>query len=247
MKLIVNADDFGYSKGVNYGILDAHRDGIVTSATMMANMPGFVHATGLAKQHPTLGVGIHLVLTCGTPLLPDVPSLVDEHGAFRKQSEIFQHATSEDIERELVAQFEKFMASGLKPTHLDSHHHVHAHEKVFPIVRRLAERHGLPLRRISINPDHEALCRGIKTTDAFFWDFYGEDLTTEVVERVLALKDKHKVVEMMCHPAYVDEALLAGSSYAMPRVTEVAILTDKQVKQMVADAQVKLITYKEIL
>lgn len=64
-RFIINADDFGYSRGVNYGIIDAHTDGIVYSATMMVNMPGAQHAVSLAKEHPELQIGIHLTLTCG--------------------------------------------------------------------------------------------------------------------------------------------------------------------------------------
>jgi predicted glycoside hydrolase/deacetylase ChbG (UPF0249 family) len=83
IKLIVNADDFGYSRCVNFGIIDAHRDGINNSATMMMNMLGVGHAIELAKENPKLQVGIHLVLTCGKPLLPDVPSLVDESATLK--------------------------------------------------------------------------------------------------------------------------------------------------------------------
>ena len=68
MKLIINADDFGYSNGVNYGIIDAFKNGILTSTTCLTNMPGFNHAIQLAKENPNLGIGIHLTLTCGKPL-----------------------------------------------------------------------------------------------------------------------------------------------------------------------------------
>src|ERR1700732_1931642 len=88
IKLIVNADDFGYSRGVNFGIIDSHMRGIVNSSTMMMNMPGTGHAIELAKEYPSLQVGIHLVLTCGKPLLQDVHSLVDENGHFKKLKQI---------------------------------------------------------------------------------------------------------------------------------------------------------------
>lgn len=81
-KVIFNSDDFGYSYGVNYGILDAYQRGILTSTTLMANMPGFEHAVKLKKEVPGLGVGVHLTLTCGKPLLENVDSLT-EGGRFR--------------------------------------------------------------------------------------------------------------------------------------------------------------------
>ena len=247
MKLIVNADDFGYSKGVNLGIMEAHKNGIVTSATMMCNMPGLAHAVELAKDMPSLGVGIHLVLTCGSPVSPDVPSLVDEAGQFRKRPEQLEHAEPADIEREFVAQIERFLSTGLRPTHLDSHHHVHSHEKVFPIVRRLAERYQLPLRRISMNPSHEAVYQSIKTTKAFDGSFYGEHVTVDTLAHILQQYESCETVELMCHPAFIDQSVLTGSSYTIPRSTELAVLTDERAKEIIMQGNIELITYKEIV
>lgn len=85
-KVIINADDFGYSRGINYGIIDSHRLGILTSTTIMAGMPGFDHAVQLAKENPKLGIGVHLTLTCGYPLLKDYQTIVDENGKFKHLS-----------------------------------------------------------------------------------------------------------------------------------------------------------------
>ena len=81
-KLIINSDDFGYSRAINHAIIDTHQEGILTSTTLMTNTPGFEHAIKLAKENPKLGVGVHLVLTFLKPLSQDVPSLVDEKGDF---------------------------------------------------------------------------------------------------------------------------------------------------------------------
>lgn len=83
--VLVNADDFGLTKAVNYGILDSHKYGIVNSATIMMNAKATEHAIEIAKKTPSLKVGIHLVLTWGKPLLSDVPSLVDESGFFKSK------------------------------------------------------------------------------------------------------------------------------------------------------------------
>ena len=108
-KVIINADDFGLSRGVNYGIIDTHLKGIVTSATMMMNAKATKHAISLAKDTPSLKVGVHLVLTWGKPLLDDVPSLVDETGKFKKQIVVYSNPFSislDDLEREWTAQIE---------------------------------------------------------------------------------------------------------------------------------------------
>jgi chitin disaccharide deacetylase len=125
-KLIINADDFGYSKGVNLGIIEAFQNGVVTSATLMANMPGAEHAAALAKENPGLGVGIHLVLTCGKPICRDVPSLINDHGEFHRLADLEKIARIDEVERELTSQFERFLSFRIQPTHIDSHHHVHA-------------------------------------------------------------------------------------------------------------------------
>ena len=109
IKLIVNADDFGLTEGTNYGIIDGHINGLVNSTTMMMNMPGTEHAVRLAKEYNLLGVGVHLVLTAGEPLLKDVPSLVGENGSFHKQSVVREgNINPEEVEREWTAQIEKF-------------------------------------------------------------------------------------------------------------------------------------------
>ncbi|MDQ0879508.1 putative glycoside hydrolase/deacetylase ChbG (UPF0249 family) [Peribacillus sp. V2I11] len=89
IEVLVNADDFGLTKAVNYGILDSHKYGIVNSATIMMNAIATEHAIEIAKKTPSLKVGIHLVLTWGKPLLSDVPSLVDESGFFKKQGMVY--------------------------------------------------------------------------------------------------------------------------------------------------------------
>ena len=81
-RLIINADDFGYCKGVNMGIIEAHQNGVLTSTTLMAGMPGFDQAVNLAKKNPGLGVGVHLTLTCGYPVSKDLQTIVDDKGAF---------------------------------------------------------------------------------------------------------------------------------------------------------------------
>ncbi|MBA4493896.1 chitin disaccharide deacetylase [Paenactinomyces guangxiensis] len=246
MKLIVNADDFGYSRAVNFGIIDAYKYGIVTSATLLVNMPGASHAFELAKEHPGLGVGIHLTLTCGSPLSDHVPSLVNDQGEFHKKEDLFSYAQVSDIEREFTCQMERFFSSGITPTHIDSHHHVHFHNAVLPIVLRLAERYQLPVRNFTTSPVHKENRKLVKTTDLFLSGFYGDHVTVEWFEKMLDTVEEAETAEIMCHPAYLDAGVLTGSSYHLPRTKELAVLTDPRTKELIRERNMELITFREI-
>lgn len=245
-KLVINADDFGYSKGVNLGILEAYKHGVVSSTTMMVNMPGAVHAAALALAHPGLGVGIHLVLDCGYPIHPNVPSLVDETGRFYKMEEMLKKAKLTDIEKELNAQVEQFFKYGLSPTHLDGHHHVHGKEMVYPIVEKLARNYKLPIRKVSADDNHSSN-QLLQTTQTFFYEFYGNTLTPTSLIDLVVKSTSYETAEIMCHPAYIDEEVLTGSSYNVQRARELSILTHPDVKQMIEENHIELVTYKDVI
>ena len=128
-KIIINADDFGISEGAVLGIIKAHQDGILTSTTCMVNMPYAKMGLELASRYPNLGVGIHLVLTVGRPLIDGAKSYVDKNGNFLRPSAYPNeepNANFDELYREWKAQIERFIKlAGKKPTHIDSHHHVH--------------------------------------------------------------------------------------------------------------------------
>jgi chitin disaccharide deacetylase len=152
-QLIVNADDFGRSRGVSDGILRAHRDGIVTSTTAMMNMPGVTHdLQRAASEAPRLGLGVHLTFTAGRPLLPVdwVSSLVDEHGHFLSQDAIMLQPTrlnSDELLSELKTQVNAFQSAlGRRPDHLDAHHFVHLCPPLFRVYLDLADSLELPIR-----------------------------------------------------------------------------------------------------
>src|SRR6185503_5640756 len=140
--LIVNADDFGLSAGANHAIIRAHREGILTSASLMVNEPGFDEAVELARENSRLGVGLHLTFLCGHSTLPPdrIPGLVNERGEFSSNpvqlgfQYFFQRDLREQLRAEMLAQFEKFRATGLPLDHVDSHHHLHAHPTIFRIL-----------------------------------------------------------------------------------------------------------------
>jgi hopanoid biosynthesis associated protein HpnK len=150
-ELILNADDFGLTKGVNEGIIRAYQDGVLTSTTLMANGPAFDDAVQCARANPKLGVGCHLVLAGGPAVAPpeDIPSLVDKNGRLPDSLVAFVARVSsgairaEDIERESRAQIAKIRGAGIEPTHLDTHKHTHAHPRVMKVLAQVAQALGI--------------------------------------------------------------------------------------------------------
>jgi hopanoid biosynthesis associated protein HpnK len=158
--LIVNADDLGWTEGVNAGIAEAHRNGIVTSASLLANGAAFGAAVELARNTPGLGVGVHLNLSDGAPAAPRelVTSLTNDAGEFEGGPENLllrmakRGLTLREVEQEWDAQIGKVRDAGIEPTHLDGHKHVHMLPGLFEIALRLAKRHGIGAVRVA----HEA-------------------------------------------------------------------------------------------
>lgn len=151
-QLIVNADDYGRSRGVSRGILQAHREGIVTSTTVMINQPGVELHLAEALNCPALGIGLHLVFTAWKPVLSPgrIPSLVHVNGHFLDQHTVWARAESistQDLHAELAAQVDRFeRLAGRLPDHLDCHHFVHLYPPFFQVYADLATHFRLPLR-----------------------------------------------------------------------------------------------------
>jgi len=156
--LIVNADDLGWTEGVNHGIAEAFRNGIVTSTSLLANGAAFAGGVEIARGAPGLGVGVHLNLSDGAPLAEreTVTSLLNDNGEFAGGAEslLLRRARREllldEVEREWDAQIQKVRDAGMEPTHLDGHRHVHMLPGLFEIALRLAKRHGIGAIRVSL-------------------------------------------------------------------------------------------------
>jgi chitin disaccharide deacetylase len=150
-ELIVNADDFGLTRQVSQGIIDAHRDGIVTSTTLLANGRAFEAALSMSLRAPRLGIGVHLNLSEGIPISPasKIPSLVDARGQLHLTPSrlwtgmLKSEVILSDIERELNAQIERVIRVGVSPTHLDGHKHVHVLPGISGVVIHLAQQFGI--------------------------------------------------------------------------------------------------------
>ena len=158
--LIVTADDFGQSSSINAAVIHAHREGILTCASLMPAGAAFDQAVELAKANPGLGVGLHLTLCCGRPVLPasHIPDLVNDEGAFHDCPAVaglkyfFSPAAREQLEREITAQFAKFAATGLLLDHVNGHLHFHLHPAVLRIVLRIGSRYGCRAIRLTREP-----------------------------------------------------------------------------------------------
>lgn len=284
--LIVNADDLGWTGGVNLGIAEAHGNGIVTSASLLANGEAFVSAVELAKGREDLGVGVHLNLSDGPPTAPRelVISLLNDEGVFAGGPESIlvklarRSMLLSEVEEEWDAQIAKVREAGISPTHLDGHKHVHMLPGLFEIALKLAKRHEIGAIRVS----HESssmraalasgekqkasqvlkqgvharalklLARearqyaervGIATTDYFCGIAQTGELTLAGVAKLLRTLPEG-TTELMCHPGFLDGDLERSSTrLRKSRSLEVEILTDKGIRNLVAEQGIRLIDY----
>lgn len=159
-RLIVNADDFGRSRSINAAVIQAHREGILTTASLMVNEVACAEAVELARQNPRLGVGLHLTFLCGHSALPPdkIPGLVNARGEFTNNPSgagfryFFQRSLRAQLRAELHAQFEKFRATGLPLDHVNGHLHLHLHPAIFGMLMADAKELGIRHVRLTFDP-----------------------------------------------------------------------------------------------
>jgi len=248
--LIVNADDFGLSKGQNYGIVEACRHGVVTSTTALVNGEAVEHAAALAREWPGLGVGMHFVLTLGMPL-SSMPGLT-RSGQLGKW--IWQMAEQEtlpldEIVRELDCQFNRFVdLFGREPTHIDSHHHVHMIPAIFPLVAEFAARKGVAMRvDRQVQTAHDLTLSRAPTIEGYSSDFYGDEISEALFLQVLdaSAARGERSFEMMTHPAFVDNTV-RKSAYCWPRLVELDVLTSPSLKYAIAERGYRLGSFLDL-
>jgi predicted glycoside hydrolase/deacetylase ChbG (UPF0249 family) len=227
--LIVNADDFGYSPGVNRGILQAHRCGIVTSASLMVRQPAATEATSAARDCPCLSVGLHL----------DLGEWAYRHGQWM---EIYRVVALDDlraVEQEIRRQLDHFFElTGLMPTHLDSHQHVHRDEPVRSVLIEVGRQLGIPVR-------HES--PQIKYCGAF----YGQTAAGEPLDGAISVDSLIDILgslprgisELGCHPGFADRL---DTMYVLERSVEVATLCSPRVRAALVDMEIELLSFQEV-
>ncbi len=219
--LIVNADDFGASAGINRGILEAHRHGILTSTSLMVNMPASEEAATLAAGAARLSVGLHVNFTNegGAPVVP----LTDP----------------ESCRIELQRQFARFEElTGHLPTHLDSHHNIHRKPQLLPLFLDLAARHDLPMREHS----------PARYFSKFYgqWDdsSHPEWIGIENLVRMLITEVKEGITELSCHVGYTDPAF--HSSYSIEREWELRTLCHLALPAVLSEQRIRLISFRDL-
>ena len=284
--LIVNADDLGWTEGVNRGIVEAHRKGLVTSTTLLANGRAFDSGIDTARKNPQLGIGVHLNLSDGPPAASadQVPGLLNSAGELDGGPEglllLIAHRglRLDEIEREWDAQIRKIRGAGISPTHLDGHKHVHMLPGLFELALHLAKKHGIRAIRLahedsslrsalsagagqnaSVVLKQEVQARGLKllardarglanregiaTSDYFCGITQTGEMTREGIEEFLESLPEG-TTELMCHPGYADEELRNTATRLQDsRKTELDILTDVEIRKMVAKQGIRLINY----
>ena len=246
MKLILNADDFGLSQSVNKGILECLDEGLISSTTMMMNTPYTDEAIKLAKDRELKNIGIHLNLTYGKSVLPasEIPSLVDENGTFHYVCMLGYYTQYVDAKKELRAQIEKFLDSGLKPDHLDHHHYFNEIPNILKAYLELAQEYKLPVRSMDENARNLAREMGVKTTDEFSFAFHGNgvDISTfDVLKSLFWGRDIS--LEVLTHVGYIDDYTRGQTNYLV-REDEIKVLREAKAKGYFDD--VELVGFGEI-
>jgi predicted glycoside hydrolase/deacetylase ChbG (UPF0249 family) len=264
-RLIVNADDYGRTADISRGIRRGHLHGVVTSTTCMMNISTTTQDIALAQREtPSLGLGVHLVLTMGRPLVAPEggSSLIDEDQKFFKHTELLRQLATvkvEEVKTEWRAQIQAFInATGCRPTHLDSHHHSsYFSPGLFYAMLELAKEYDCAIR-FPFAGDHskelEATYQhvpelmkkfNVRHPDHFIVDFYDERATLEVLLNTIThLPDG--TTEFMCHPGYVDATFQSESAYNRQRERELEILTDSSVQEAIRANGIELITFAEL-
>lgn len=269
-RLIVNADDFGRSQSINAAVIRAHREGILTTASLMVNEPWCDEAVALARENPRLGVGLHLSLLFGRSALPpqDIRGLVNERGEFSESPVasgmkfFFRRELCAQIEAEIAAQFDRFRATGLKCDHVNGHLHMHLHPVVFEILMRCAREWNITHVRLTCDPFwlNAKRARGqwlYRASHAVIYRLLSARSKAALVQRGIKFTEH---VFGLLQNARVDEAFVAkllprlpgGDSelYSHPSLDEFRhefdALISARVKEIVRDQNIELIRYQDL-
>jgi predicted glycoside hydrolase/deacetylase ChbG (UPF0249 family) len=227
--LIVNADDFGLSPGVNRGVIAAHEQGIVTSASLMVRGPAAAAAAAYGRDRPGFSLGLHF----------DFGEWVCRGGAWEPRYLVVPPDDAAAVAAEAARQLEMFRdLVGADPTHLDSHQHAHRGGPARAVLGAIADRLGVPLRHC---------CAGV----GYCGDFYGQDdegapypeiVTVEGLLRIVAARPPG-VTELGCHPG---EADLPDTAYDRERAAEARVLCDPRIRAALSELGVRLCTFRDV-
>jgi predicted glycoside hydrolase/deacetylase ChbG (UPF0249 family) len=227
--LIVNADDFGQSHGINRGIIEAHEHGIVTSASLMTRWPAAREAATYAGEHPELSVGLHL----------DLGEYVYRAGIWEPLYTVISADDPLAVEREIYRQLDDFHTLlGAHPVHINSHQHIHMREPVRSVALRVCQNLGIPLRN---------LCPELN----YFTKFYGQTAEGLPIPSYISLDWLIEILSKLlpsgwtvltCHPGYVDHL---ETMYRLERREELRVLCNPRVKAVIDALGIKLCSFNE--
>ncbi|MDD5085070.1 MAG: ChbG/HpnK family deacetylase [Candidatus Omnitrophica bacterium] len=238
--LIVNADDFNLTEGVNRGIITSHKEGLVSSTTVFVNFP-FNHLwVKTLRAVKRLGVGLHLNVVIGNPVSPrdEAKALLNEKGEFRWRSgEIKRPFPLEEIHREFDVQIKLFKKTFSRfPTHLDTHYHIHKEKEIFAIILDLSHKYRLPFRLSPFLSEEERQRlrrRGIILAhrllgDTSFQSYWTRKKLEDTIKDLPA-----GISELMVHPGYADKPLAKVSSLTKQRALELRLLCSERLLSLV--------------
>ena len=228
-RLVFNADDLGLSHGINRGILECYKKGVVNSASLMTNTPFFEEAVGFIHEHQLPNIGLHFNLTEFQPLLATHKTLCNADGTFIRAITNQKQVDVREVADELEAQYSKAVRAGVCITHFDSHHHVHMSALLRKEFVTIAAKYRMPLRKCHNtyrNPlkrlRHYWLYRKQPFyTELFSSLFYDEAATVANLNHLI--KNTTATLEIMCHPGYEDQG---NGAYNSQRLAELKLLTD---------------------
>jgi hopanoid biosynthesis associated protein HpnK len=268
-RLIVTADDFGLTEGINDGIVEAHSRGIVTRASIIANGEAFEHAVLLSKQFIDLKIGIHLTLVAETPInQPDkIKSLIASNGKFVLNYKAFlsryimRKITLDEVYLEWESQIQEVLNSGININHIDSHQHLHMLPGLFNIAVALAHKYqinkirmlhhdivsiqnfkALILTSLSFANKKKIKRSGIAFADNFLGLKYSGHLDENIILKLL-YNIPAGTTEMMCHPGYADNIYYQKyTNWNYEPDIELKALVSKRVKEKIISCNIKLIS-----
>jgi predicted glycoside hydrolase/deacetylase ChbG (UPF0249 family) len=272
--LIINADDYGLTRGVSQGIRSAHSLGALSSTTAMTNIRGAARGLETAmRDTPSLPIGVHLNLTLGVPVAPveEIPTLVDGEGCFFSRAAFLARLDRIDPEQaglEFRAQIEVLRRLGIQPDHLDSHHFAsYLTPELLRQMLQLAGEYHLAVRppvgcdspMTGLFPDLPEPCRAflqndarmmihraaIPTADRLYLTFYDRTATLKNLQWILS-DIPEGTSEIMCHPGLADDELRKVSDYAEERGYELALLMESDLRALLAQWGIQLVTYAQL-
>ncbi len=272
-RVIINADEMGIDEPRSRGILEAHQKGVVTSASVLANSPHLELLASLIREQPGLGVGVHLNLTEGSPILSHPRTLTDRRGRFFEKAEARRRLMegrldAEEIRSEFDLQVRRIRDAGVEPTHLDSLHHVHLYPGVMEAVCWVARRHGIDKVRLprepvpapgSVPPQvywelvrYQGLVgrsaeilfgEKLRTSDHFRGIGFSGGMHFDRFLDVLA-RLPEGTTEIMVRPGHKDAG---GRGFiSEDRERELRVLTDPQIRSAISQYGLELISYKNL-